>query len=100
MIRCKAFYYETDYEKHLPCDYPTIFYTSLSAEDLTEPNIERYIKIMTDIRIMHNSRRNVYVCFSKEEIVLLEEYARKKGALNISQALESLVKDSMIKNLN
>ncbi len=55
---------------------------------------------MTDIGVMHNSRRNVYVCFSKEEIVLLEEYARKKGALNISQALESLVKDSMIKNLN
>ncbi len=49
---------------------------------------------------MHNSKRNVYVCFSREEILLLEEYARKKGALNISQALESLVKDPKIKNQN
>jgi hypothetical protein len=75
----------------------------MAAEEFAADNmgdIERYIKIMTDIRVMHNSKRNVYVCFSKEEILFLEEYARKKGALNISQALESLVKDSMIKNLN
>ncbi|HEY7778433.1 MAG TPA: hypothetical protein VIA09_07820 [Nitrososphaeraceae archaeon] len=42
---------------------------------------------------MSNSKREVYVCFSKEEISLLEDYAKNKGALNISQALESLVKE-------
>jgi len=43
---------------------------------------------------MQNSKKDAYVCFSKEEIFLLEEYARKKGALNISQALESLIRDT------
>jgi hypothetical protein len=42
---------------------------------------------------MPNSKREVYVCFSKQEIVLIEEFAKKKGALNVSQALESLVKE-------
>jgi hypothetical protein len=42
---------------------------------------------------MPNSNRDMYVCFSKEEVHLLEEFAKKKGALNVSQALESLVKD-------
>lgn len=42
---------------------------------------------------MPNSNRDMYVCFSKEEIPILKEFAKKKGALNVSQALESLVKD-------
>jgi hypothetical protein len=42
---------------------------------------------------MPNSDREVYVCFSKQEIVMIEEFAKKKWALNISQALESLVKE-------
>ena len=42
---------------------------------------------------MPNSKREMYVCFSKQEILMIEEYAKKKGALNISQALESLVKE-------
>jgi len=42
---------------------------------------------------MPNSNRDMYVCFSKEEVILLEEYARAKGALNLSQALESLIKE-------
>ena len=42
---------------------------------------------------MPNSKRNVYVCFSKQDILAIEEFAKKKGALNISQALESLVKE-------
>lgn len=64
-----------------------------SAEDDTEPNIERYIRFRTFVKIMSNSKREMYVCFSKEEISLLEDYAKNKGALNISQALESLVKE-------
>jgi hypothetical protein len=44
---------------------------------------------------MPNSDREMYVCFSKQEIVMIEEFAKKKGALNISQALESLVKEKL-----
>ena len=42
---------------------------------------------------MPNLKREMYVCFSKEEIDLLENFAKNKRALNISQALESLVKE-------
>jgi hypothetical protein len=42
---------------------------------------------------MTNLKREMYICFSKEEIGLLEDFAKNKGALNISQALESLVKE-------
>jgi len=42
---------------------------------------------------MPNSKRDMYICFSKEEINLLEDFAKNKGALNISQALESLAKE-------
>lgn len=47
---------------------------------------------------MPNFNRGMYVCFSKEEILLLEELAKKKGALNISQVLESLLKDRKNEN--
>jgi hypothetical protein len=42
---------------------------------------------------MSNSKRDMYICFSKEEISLLGDFARNKRALNISQALESLAKE-------
>jgi hypothetical protein len=42
---------------------------------------------------MTNLKREMYICFSKEEIGLLEDFAKNKGVLNISQALESLVKE-------
>jgi hypothetical protein len=42
---------------------------------------------------MPNSKKDLYVCFSKQDILMIEEFAKKKGALNISQALESLVKE-------
>lgn len=47
---------------------------------------------------MPNSKRDMYICFSKEEIGLLEDFARNKGALNVSQALESLAKESNNEN--
>lgn len=75
-------------------DYPTNLYSDIRTKnhtDFTEPNIERYIRFGTFVMIMPNSKREMYVCFSKEEISLLENYARSKGALNISQALESLL---------
>jgi hypothetical protein len=42
---------------------------------------------------MPTSKRDMYICFSKEEISLLEDFARNKGTLNIGQALESLAKE-------
>jgi hypothetical protein len=42
---------------------------------------------------MPNIKRETYICFSKEEIGLLEDFAKNKGTLNISQALESLIKE-------
>jgi hypothetical protein len=42
---------------------------------------------------MTNLKREMYICFSKEEIGLLEDFAKNNGALNISQALESLVRE-------
>jgi hypothetical protein len=47
---------------------------------------------------MPNPNRDMYVCFSKQEILLLEEFAKRKGALNISQALESMVNDKYNEN--
>jgi len=44
---------------------------------------------------MPNSKKDLYVCFSKQDILMIEEFAKKKGALNISQALESLVKEKI-----
>lgn len=66
---------------------------TLTDKDLTEPLAEKYIKFKTSVYNMPNSPRDMYICFSKEEIILLEDFARNKGALNISQALESLAKE-------
>jgi hypothetical protein len=47
---------------------------------------------------MSDSKREMYVCFSKEEISLLEEFAKNKGMLNVSQALEHLTRERNSKN--
>ena len=60
---------------------------------LDEPLAEKYIRFQTSVYDMPNSKRDMYICFSKEEIILLEDFARNKGSLNISQALESLAKE-------
>jgi hypothetical protein len=77
--------------------HPTNLYREMimtpTDEDMTEPLAERYIRFQTSVYNMPNSKRDMYVCFSNEEIVLLENFARNKGALNISQALESLAKE-------
>jgi hypothetical protein len=57
------------------------------------PSVERYIKLGTDVKNMTRLKRDMYVCFSENEIRFLEDYARRKGALNISQALESLLNE-------
>ncbi len=35
--------------------------------------------------------RTMPVCFTKEQISILEEYAKHKGMLNLSQAVEELI---------
>jgi hypothetical protein len=69
-----------------------------SNDKFTEPLVEKYIRFPTSVYSMPNSKRDMYICFSKEEISLLEDFARNKGALNISQALESLAKQRINKN--
>jgi hypothetical protein len=52
----------------------------------------------TGVKIMTSSKRDMYVCFSENEIRFLEDYARSKGALNISQFLESLLNERKKEN--
>ncbi|MDW0171164.1 MAG: hypothetical protein QOK57_05025 [Nitrososphaeraceae archaeon] len=52
----------------------------------------------TGVKIMTSSKRDMYLCFSENEIRFLEDYARSKGALNISQALESLLSERKKEN--
>ena len=40
---------------------------------------------------MDNERRSMPVCFTPEQIKLLEEYAKKNGLLNSSQAIEHIM---------
>lgn len=37
-----------------------------------------------------NEKRIMPVCFTPEQLKVVEEYAKKKGMLNASQALEEL----------
>ncbi len=38
--------------------------------------------------------RTMPVCFTKEQLGLLEKYARSKGMLNLSQAVEEMLKNA------
>jgi len=40
---------------------------------------------------MDNERRSMPICFTPGQIKLLEEYAKKNGMLNSSQAIEHLI---------
>ncbi len=39
-----------------------------------------------------NHKRTMPVCFTPEHLKAVEEYAKKKGMLNASQAIEELTK--------
>jgi hypothetical protein len=39
---------------------------------------------------MKEKRRTMPVCFMSDQLKLVEEYAKSKGMLNISQAIEEL----------
>lgn len=40
---------------------------------------------------MNNQRRTMPVCFTIEQVKLLEKYAKEKGMLNFSQAVEQII---------
>ena len=39
-----------------------------------------------------NDKKTMPVCFTPEQLKAVEDYARKKGMLNASQAIEELAK--------
>jgi hypothetical protein len=39
---------------------------------------------------MKERRRTMPVCFTSDQLKLVEEYAKRKGMLNVSQAIEEL----------
>ncbi len=36
-------------------------------------------------------KRTMPICFTREQVKILEEYAKAKGMLNVSQAVEEIV---------
>jgi hypothetical protein len=36
-------------------------------------------------------RRTMPICFSSDQLKLIEEYAKRRGMLNVSQAIEELI---------
>ena len=41
---------------------------------------------------MDNEKRSMPICFTPDQIKLLENYAKKKGMLNYNQAIEEIIK--------
>jgi hypothetical protein len=41
----------------------------------------------------HHSKRTMPVCFNHDNVKVLEDYAKEKGMLDYSQAIEYLVKE-------
>ncbi len=54
--------------------------------------LESFIILQAIFCAMHieNEKRTMPVCFTPEQLKLVEEYAKKKGMLNASQAVEEL----------
>lgn len=44
---------------------------------------------------MSNQRRTMPVCFTSEQIKLLQKYAKENGMLNFSQAVEQVIMKKM-----
>ena len=45
--------------------------------------------------IEQDSRRTMHVCLSPEQLTIVEEYAKSKGMLNVSQAVEELAEKTI-----
>ena len=39
-------------------------------------------------------KRTIPVCFTRDQLKLLEEYAKQRGMLNCSQAIEDMLKNN------
>jgi hypothetical protein len=52
---------------------------------------ERVIILHPGYLVM-NDKRTMPVCFTPEQLKAVEEYAKRKGMLNASQAIEDLAK--------
>lgn len=67
--------------------------TTLGARKLeTRRSKERVIILRSIFRAMQTveEKRTMPVCFTPEQLKVVEEYAKKKGMLNASQAVEEL----------
>lgn len=42
---------------------------------------------------MNEEKRSMPICFTPDQIKVLEEYAKRKGMLNYSQAIEEIISD-------
>jgi hypothetical protein len=40
---------------------------------------------------MREKRRTMPVCFTSDQLKLVEEYAKRRGMLNVAQAIEELI---------
>ena len=40
---------------------------------------------------MEEKRRTMPVCFTSDQLKMIEEYAKRRGMLNLSQAIEDLI---------
>lgn len=41
---------------------------------------------------MNNENKSMPVCFTPDQLKILESYAKKKGMLNYDQAIEEIIK--------
>ncbi len=46
---------------------------------------------LADLYSGMEEKRTMPICFSSDQIKLIEEYAKRRGMLNISQAIEDLI---------
>ena len=66
----------------------------LEARKRVKQLFRKRVIILPALKCAMNSEQNktMPVCFTPEQLKVVEEYARKKGMLNASQALEELAR--------
>jgi hypothetical protein len=52
---------------------------------------ERVIILQSRIFGMEVEKRKMPICFTSDQLKMIEEYAKRKGMLNASQAIEDLI---------
>ena len=52
--------------------------------------MERIIILQTEYFVMSDNRRTIPVCFTPNQLKIVEDYAKRKGMLNASQAIEEI----------